>query len=76
MGESPWYIGKMEGDFINNMICIYNFLANLSPGMANVLLNYKILCLLNTQMKSFHFFKYLLKSKLPKLHIDNLVGVR
>lgn len=43
MGESPWYIGKMEGDFINNMICIYNFLANLSPGMANILLNYKIL---------------------------------
>ena len=25
MGEFPWYIGKMEGDFINNMICIYNF---------------------------------------------------
>ena len=25
MGESPWYIGKMEGDFINNIICIYNF---------------------------------------------------
>lgn len=26
MGESPWYIGKMEGDFINNIICIYNLL--------------------------------------------------
>lgn len=25
MGESPFYIGKMEGDFINNRICIYNF---------------------------------------------------
>ena len=24
MGESPWFIGKMEGDFINNIICIYN----------------------------------------------------
>ena len=42
MGESPWSIGKMEGDFINNIICIYNFLANLSPDMANILLNYKI----------------------------------
>jgi len=43
MGKSPWYIGKMEGDFINNIISIYNFLANLSLGMANILLNYKIL---------------------------------
>jgi len=25
MGKSLWYIGKMEGDFINIMICIYNF---------------------------------------------------
>jgi len=25
MGESPWYIGKMEGDFINNILCKYNF---------------------------------------------------
>ncbi len=24
MGESPWYIGKMGGDFINNIIGIYN----------------------------------------------------
>lgn len=23
MGESPRYIGKFEGDFINNIICIY-----------------------------------------------------
>ena len=30
MGESPWYIGKMGGDFITNIICIYIFLANLS----------------------------------------------
>jgi len=25
MGESPRYIGNFEGDFINNIICIYNF---------------------------------------------------
>jgi hypothetical protein len=67
MGESPWYIGKMEGDFINNMICIYNFLANLSPGMANILLNYKILCLLNTQMKSLHFFKISFEIKITEI---------
>jgi len=36
MGESPWYIGNFEGYFIDNIICIYNFLANLS-------LNYKVL---------------------------------
>ena len=65
MGESPWYIGKMEGDFINNMICIYNFLA--SPGMANILLNYKILCLLNTQMKSLHFFKISFEIKITEI---------
>ena len=58
---------KMEGDFINNMICIYNFLANLSPGMANILLNYKILCLLNTQMKSLHFFKVSFEIKITEI---------
>ena len=67
MGESPWYIGKMEGDFINNMICIYKFLANLSLGMANILLNYKILCLLNTQMKSLHFFKISFEIKITEI---------
>ena len=67
MGESPWYIGKMEAGFINNMICIYNFLANLSPGMANILLNYKILCLLNTQMKSLHFFKISFEIKITEI---------
>ena len=54
----------MEDDFINNMICIYDFLANLSPGMLNILLNYKILCLLNTQIKSLHFFKISLEIKI------------
>ena len=67
MGESPWYIEKMEGDFINNMICIYSFLANLSASMANILLNYKILCLLNTQMKSLHFFKISFEIKIIEI---------
>ena len=67
MGKSPWYIGKMEGEFINNMICIYNFLANLSLGMADILLNYKILCLLNTKMKSFHFFKISFEIKIIEI---------
>ena len=67
MGESPWYIGKMEGDFINNMICRYNFFANPSPGMENILLNYKILCLLNTQMKSLHFFKISFEIKITEI---------
>ena len=67
MGESPWYIGKMEDDFINNMICIYNVFANLSRGMANILLNYKNLCLLNTRMKSLHFFKISFEIKITEI---------
>ena len=60
----------MEGDFINNMISIYNFLANLSP---DILLNYKILCLLNTQMKSLHFFKIYFEIKITESMRKNLI---